>query len=179
MPDGSDIAPYEASKQTGIDVWGRWIAADDSRIQALSARNGHLQKEEGAVVVDDRLLRLGKEVFYKETFGNEVFLTDIMGIVDGPLTLANMAKAIVALKGEGTTNLRVPLAEDVTIGGRTYKKGELIDTGIDVPKGSYLPLGMPIVTDGGRVRVGISCAACHATVDPVTKKWWKGRRTTI
>ncbi|WP_437125392.1 electron transport protein [Geobacillus thermoleovorans] len=174
VPDGSDIAPYEASKRIGIDVWGRWIAADDSRIQALSAKNGHLQKEEGAVVVDDRLLRLGKDVFYKETFGNEVFLTDIMGIVDGPLTLVNMAKAIVALKGEGTTNLRVPLAEDVTIGGRTYKKGELIDTGIDVPKGSYLPLGMPIVTDGGRVRVGISCAACHATVDPVTKKVVEG-----
>ncbi|AGT31854.1 hypothetical protein M493_07860 [Geobacillus genomosp. 3] len=174
VPDGETIKPYQASERTGIDWWGRWIDADGGRFQTLSAENGHPPEKDGAVVVDDRLLLLGKEVFYKETFGNEVFLTDIMGIVDGPLTLANMAQAIAALKGEGTTNLRVPLAEDVTIGGRTYKKGELIDTGIDVPKGAYLPLGMPIVTGGGRVRVGISCAACHATVDPETKRVVEG-----
>ncbi|QIZ67600.1 electron transport protein [Geobacillus subterraneus] len=174
VPDNEAVKPYKASERTGIDWWGRWIGADDGRVKTLSTANGRLREEDGAVLVDDRLLRLGKEVFYKETFGNEVFLTDIMGIVDGPLTLANIAKAIAALRGEGTTNLRVPLAEDVTIGDRTYKKGELIDTGIDVPKGSYLPLGMPIVTDGGRVRVGISCAACHATVDPQTKKVVEG-----
>lgn len=113
-------------------------------------------------------------MFYKETFGNEVFLTDIMGIVNGPLTMMNIAKAVISLKGKGTTNLQVELAEDVTIGGRTYKKGEKIDTGIDVPKGSYLPLGMPVVWDHGKLRIGISCAACHATVDPKTKKVVEG-----
>gem|GEM_PF-2437718 len=30
--------------------------------------------------------------------------------------------------------------------------------------------GRWISAEGGRVRVGMSCAACHATVDPQTKK---------
>lgn len=111
----------------------------------------------GAIVVDKQLLQLGREVFYKETFGNEVFLTDIMGIVNGPLTMTNIAKAIIALKGKGTTNLQVELAEDVIIGDRTYKKGEKIDTGIDVPKGSFLPLGMPVIWRSGFLCSGYPC----------------------
>jgi len=34
---------------------------------------------------DDALLRLGRRAFYKENFGNEIFLSDVMGILDGPL----------------------------------------------------------------------------------------------
>lgn len=101
-------------------------------------------------------------MFYAETFGNEVFLTDILGIVDGPFTIPNLMKAIVELGGKGTTNLRVELAKEVTIGGKTYKKGDKIDTGIDVPKGAYAPLGMPVKFSEGRLKVGITCAACHA-----------------
>jgi hypothetical protein len=73
-----------------------------------------------------------------------------------------MSKAILALKGEGTSNLRVEIADDITIGDKTYKKGEKIDTGIDVPKGSHFPIGLLISVEEGRVRVGVSCAACHA-----------------
>ncbi|SFA49196.1 hypothetical protein SAMN05192569_102034 [Parageobacillus thermantarcticus] len=123
MPEKNDVAKYEANQQIGTDIWGKWIGAetgktfDDRPKTPVSAKHG-------AVVVDKRLLQLGREVFYKETFGNEVFLTDIMGIVNGPLTMMNIAKAVISLKGKGTTNLQVELAEDVTIGGRTYKKGE-------------------------------------------------------
>jgi hypothetical protein len=59
-----------------------------------------------------------------------VFLTDIMGIVDGSLTLTGFAKALIQLKGEGTTNLKVELSKDAVVGGRTFKKGEIVDTGI-------------------------------------------------
>ncbi|SFA49200.1 hypothetical protein SAMN05192569_102035 [Parageobacillus thermantarcticus] len=37
-----------------------------------------------------------------------------------------------------------------------------------------MPLGMPVVWDHGKLRIGISCAACHATVDPKTKKVVEG-----
>lgn len=137
-----------------------------------------LSPENGVVQVDDRLLKLGRATLYKETFGNEVFMTDIMGIVNGPLTIPNMAKAIVQLQGKGTTNLRVELAEDITLGDRTYKKGEKINTGIDVPKGAYAPLGMPVKYTEGKVKVGISCMACHATVDPQTKRVIEGAPNT-
>jgi hypothetical protein len=62
----------------------------------------------------------------------------------------------------------------VTVGGKTFKKGTMIDTGIDVPKGAYMPLGMPVKFSEGRLKVGISCAACHATVDRESKKVVEG-----
>jgi hypothetical protein len=176
LPKKGDVVKYDPNNQTGTDIWGKWISAETEKLETLSADGTDMSvsAKHGAIVVDKQLLQLGREVFYKETFGNEVFLTDIMGIVNGPLTMTNIAKAIIALKGKGTTNLQVELAEDVTIGDRTYKKGEKIDTGIDVPKGSFLPLGMPVVWDHGKLRIGISCAACHATVDPKTKKVVEG-----
>ncbi len=125
--------------------------------------------DDWGITIDESLLSLGRDAFYQETFGNEIFLTDIMGIVDGPFTIPNIMQAIMKLNGEGTTNLRVELADDIKIGDKQYRKGDLIDTGIDVVKGTYTPLGMPVTFSDGRVRVGVSCAACHATVDRETK----------
>ena len=39
------------------------------------------------------------------------------------MKLNKITKALAELKGRGTTNLRVELDQDVTIGGRTYRKG--------------------------------------------------------
>jgi hypothetical protein len=103
------------------------------------------------VAIDAALQQLGRTAFYVETFGNEVFLTDVLGMLDGPLTAIQIAKAVVALGGAGTTNLRVALARTVTVGGKTFEKGTLIDTGLDVPQGAYVPLGMRIKYSRGGV----------------------------
>jgi hypothetical protein len=170
IPEKEDVKTYQANHQEGLDVWGKFISVKQEGLKTLATDSeSEKQLSDGSIKVDENLLKLGREVFYKETFGNEVFLTDVMGIIDGPLTIGNIAKAIAALRGKGTTNLRVELAEDIKIGDRLYQKGEKIDTGIDVPKGAYAPLGMPVSWKNGKVRVGISCAACHATVDPETK----------
>jgi hypothetical protein len=55
-----------------------------------------LSPENGAVQINDNLLKFGRKTLYQETFGNEVFLTDIMGIVDGPLT---WTQELMFLKG--------------------------------------------------------------------------------
>ncbi|WP_078544959.1 hypothetical protein [Litchfieldia alkalitelluris] len=114
---------------------------------------------------DKEQIELGKELYFKETFGNEVFFTDILGMVDGPFTIGNIAKAILRLGGEGTSNLQVEAAEDFSASHVNIKKGDLIDTGLDVAKGSLTPLGVKISVDEGRPKIGISCAVCHATVD--------------
>ncbi|GIP34722.1 hypothetical protein J2TS4_39320 [Paenibacillus sp. J2TS4] len=154
------------------DLWGQSIMKQET--DSMQAGSPFLSSENGAIPIDEALLKLGRKALYKETFGNEVFLTDIVGIVDGPLTIRNMAKAIMKLKGQGTSNLRVELAEDATIGDKVYKKGDKVDTGIDVPKGAYAPLGMPVKFSQGRLKVGISCMACHATVDRETKQVIEG-----
>jgi hypothetical protein len=175
IPPAEKVLPYLANKNNSYDLWGEHITDEEShKLRQKDEGRIKLSPKNGAVQINDRLLKLGRETFYKETFGNEIFLTDIMGIIDGPFTIGNITKALISLRGEGTTNLRVELAEDVTIGEKRYKKGEKIDTGIDVPKGSYVPLGMPFSFSEGRVRVGISCAACHATVDQDTKQVIEG-----
>jgi len=123
---------------------------------------------------DPSVVERGRKVFYGETYGNEVFLTDIMGILDGALTPKSFAKALLQLKGQGTTNLQVELDKTVTIGGKTFAKGTKINTGLDVPKGAWAPLGMPVKIANGRIKAGISCAACHATVARDTLKVVEG-----
>jgi hypothetical protein len=170
MPSANKVmnpSAVKALKTKGVryyDLWGR----------SLSATDGREAPKSGAVEVNEKLLKLGRQALYKETFGNEVFMSDILGIVDGPLTTPNLAKAVFGLRGKGTTNLRVELAKDFTIGEHKYHKGDKIDTGIDVPKGAYAPLGMPVKYDEGRLKVGISCMACHATVDSNTKRVIEG-----
>ncbi|RSK52816.1 electron transport protein [Bacillus canaveralius] len=175
MPARNKVLSTENRNSEGsYDIWGTMVSKEEAVELKKQHKASSLSAENGAVEINDSLLQLGRETFYKETFGNEVFLTDIMGVVDGPLTIANMSKAIIALKGQGTTNLRVTLAESAVIGDKSFNKGELIDTGIDVAKGSYTPLGMPVSLSDGRIRVGISCAACHATVDPTNKQVMEG-----
>jgi len=127
-----------------------------SQIKMLSS------KEEAGT---NKQIELGKKLFFQETFGNEIFFTDILGMFNGPFTLGNVAKAIVKLRGEGTNNLQVEAAKDFHLGDIHIKKGDLIQTGLDVAKGSVTPLGVKIAFDEGRLKAGISCAVCHATVD--------------
>lgn len=124
--------------------------------------------------IDEATVNLGRRAFYGETFGNEVFLTDIAGVLDGPLNIWSIGKALLRLRGRGTTNLQIETPKTVTIGGRVFRAGEKVDTGLDVPRGAWVPLGMPIKLADGRIKVGICCVACHATVDQRTGKVIEG-----
>ena len=159
----------------GYDLWGRTFTQEQSAsLLQTSAGRTQLSPKNGAVKVDGGLLQLGRDAFYKATFNNELFLTDVVGILDGPLRIRNVARAILALKGNGTTNLRVRVPETVTIGDRQFERESYFDTGLDVPRGALVPLGMAISVSRWRLRVGITCALCHATVDPETRKVIEG-----
>lgn len=123
---------------------------------------------------EDAVVTLGRKAFYGQTFGNEVFFSDILGILDGPVNVPNLVRAILQLRGRGTSNLEVQLSRSVRIGSRTFPKGTRISTGLDVPAGAWLPLGIPLKFSGGRFKVGISCALCHTAVDPQSKRVVEG-----
>ena len=157
-------APYIA-----YDVWGREIShADVAGLDPAAIATSMLAPSHGAVAVNDELLKLGREVFYREPFGSQVAATEITGLLDGPIGATDIAAAIVELKGGGTTNLRVRVSRPQTIAGRRFEKGELVETGLDVAKGSVTPLGFAIRPGPRGQRTGITCAACHSTVDPQT-----------
>lgn len=155
------ISRFRASPET-YNLWNRSVTQEEAK------------RGSGVVRIDEALLQLGRKAFYKETFNNEIFLSDVIGILDGPLRVTNVTKAILALNGEGTTNLRVKVPETVVVGRRKFEKGSYFDTGLDVPRGAIVPLGMAISISDWKIRAGITCAACHATVDPETKKVVEG-----
>jgi hypothetical protein len=137
-----------------------------------------LLPENGAVKITEELIDLGREAFYRETFGNEVLFTDVVGILDGPLSVGKLAKAILALNGQPTTNLQIPLDENITVGNRIFKEGTLLNTGLDILKDSVFPLGLMTHLDHGQLRVDITCALCHATVNGETGRVIEGASNT-
>lgn len=116
------------------------------------------------ITINEEMLQLGRQVLYEETFGNEIYFTDIMGILNGPMNLTTVTKAILKLNGKGTTNLQIEIPKDIKIGGKQFIKGEKVDTGLDVPQGAFIPLGTKVSLSDGKARMGVTCMACHATV---------------
>ena len=178
----STYTPLTRSAPSGIgsyDVLGKVVSqAQAEQLLQTEAGREQLSPENGAVEITQDLLDLGRDAFYRETFGNEILFTDLVGILEGPLKMTKLAKAVLALKGQPTTNLQVTLNEDVTLGDRTFQAGTVLNTGLDVSKGSLLPLGLVTHLNQGKVRVGISCALCHATVNPETGRILEGATNT-
>lgn len=108
--------------------------------------------------------RRGRAAFYGEVF------VDASAALSGPLRPWPVLRALLALRGAGTRSLRVELAEDATIGGRSFARGSTIETGLDVAAGSWVPLGVTVEVSRLSLRVGFTCALCHATVDPETRR---------
>jgi hypothetical protein len=159
----------------GYDVLGTWIPPDRAR-QLLQTQAGRqqLSPQSGAVEVTPAMIDAGRKEFYEGTFGNEYFLTDVLGALDGTINFKTLTAAIADLKGQFTTDLIVKCDRDAKIGGRQFRKGELLHTGLDVQAGAAEPLGMVIRVRNGRPIVGIACAACHATLDAKTGKVIEG-----
>ena len=170
-PQNAVVEQQERMPAPAYDVWGRSISTREAaELMRTADGKAMLSPANGAVAIDERMLKLGEQAFYEETFANEVFLTDVMGMLAGPIKPPAMVRAILALKGGGTSNLQITLDDDAVVGGRQFRKGELINTGLDVPAGATAPMGMTIRTAPGKVSVGVTCALCHSTVDPDTKK---------
>ncbi|MBD2070618.1 hypothetical protein H6F93_24405 [Leptolyngbya sp. FACHB-671] len=142
-----------SSQEIGsYDLLGYTISkAEADRLSLTEEGKQQLSPENGAIAITQNLINLGRDAFYRETFGNEYFFTDVVGAIDGPINLVSMGKAIAALGGKHTTNLQIPLDEDVTIGGRNFAAGTLLNTGLDVPAGSPFPLGMQTKIKGGKI----------------------------
>ena len=165
-----------APSQIGsYDVLGHVVDKQEaaSLLQTEEGRK-QLSPENGAVEVTEDLINLGRKAFYSETFKDQVFQTEVVGALDGQINPVTMTKAIARLGGKPTTNLQIPIDKDVTIGGRTFTAGTLLNTGLDVPAGSLLPLGMRPSIEKGKLRVGITCALCHAAVDGKTGRVIEG-----
>jgi len=177
VPDQSEVLnPRRINQHLAYDFWGRSYTADE--VAALRAedpdRVAHLAEAHGAVALGPEMLAMGREAFYRETYGNEEFTTEVLGMFDGAMTRWEFSKAILSARREGTDNLQVRTGRAVTVGGRHIPKGTVISTGLDVPKGALAPMGMKMKYKRGRIQSGVSCAACHSAWDPVSGRVVEG-----
>ncbi|MBD1938941.1 hypothetical protein [Microcoleus sp. FACHB-68] len=169
-----------APKEIGsYDVLGHTVSPEEAT-NLLQTDEGRefLSPQNGAVEVTEDLLALGRKSFYTQTFGNEVFFTDVSAILDGPINVGSLTKAILALQGKPTQNLQVPLDKDITVGGKTFKAGTLLNTGLDVPASSLIPLGIRTKIALGGVKAGVTCALYHAAVKEDTGRILEGAPNT-
>ncbi|GJE76418.1 cytochrome C oxidase Cbb3 [Methylorubrum suomiense] len=180
MPDAADVLNRDRyAMRTAYDLLGRRVSAEEAeRMKATPEGRAALSPKNGAVAIDEALVQRGREAFYRETFGNEVFLSDVMGMLDGGLSPFEVARAVLALGGGATTNLKVRMSRDMTVGDRTWRKGEEVPTGLDVAKGAPAIIGIRTFYDRGTLRMGITCALCHAAVDPASGKVVEGAPNT-
>ncbi|WP_221931076.1 hypothetical protein [Telmatospirillum sp. J64-1] len=163
VPERADLLnPELLPFDSAWDLWGEGLTDEQATALPPGQRGG-------LVRLDDALLDRGREVFWGETFGNERYLSDVVGLLDGPVvTPLALLRALASLRGGHTTDLQVHVSEGVRVGGLTLPPGSLVSTGLDVPRGAFLPLGIKLFWDRGHLRVGTTCALCHASVDGVT-----------
>lgn len=176
FPSEADLEnPGRRPSAAAYDVLGtKVMPAQAAQMRATTRGLDHLSRRNGAIEITPELVRMGREAFYKETFGNEWFLTDVMGLLDGAITPWAMTKAILANFANPTTDLKVRLAKDLRLGDQVLPAGTLVSTGLDIPAGQIMPMGIKMVWDKGALRAGITCAACHSTVDPATGRVVEG-----
>ena len=79
------------------DVLGHVVNQQEADQLQQEGGQERLSPQNGAVAITEELLNLGRRTFYGETFGNQVFQTDVVGALQGPINPVTMTKASAAL----------------------------------------------------------------------------------
>ncbi|WP_256875147.1 di-heme oxidoredictase family protein [Nostoc sp. C052] len=112
----------------------------------------------GAVKITKELIAKGEDIFFNRKIGDTFGLQGVFGFALGFAKISNeLGVAIASLQGQPTTNLKITLQKDLTLGSRTFPKGTVIPTGLKIPKGQSGALGITASGD-------LTCALCHATL---------------
>ena len=151
------LQPVPTQKSDYYDYFGKTLTQQEAdelvRQQGLDPKAFGSYERIGAVHVTQKLLDAGENLFFKRRLGNNF---DVFGRISNNLQ-PEFTQAIQNLNGQPTSNLQITLQKDLKLGSRTFDKGTVINTGIDVEKGGKSFFGF---AENG----GLTCATCHATL---------------
>lgn len=126
--------------------------------KGLNSNDAISYQRVGAVKITQELIAQGENIFFNRKIGDTFGLQGVFGFAQGFTKISNeLGVAIASLQGQPTTNLKITLQNDLTIGSRTFPKGTVIPTGLKIPKGQSAALGITASGD-------LTCALCHATL---------------
>ncbi len=190
------LAPAPTYPLNSYDWFGKTLDEETARLAVLDA--GLDPEDEasymrlGMVHVTEELIERGRVLFLQDQLGDSFSLGNILSFAsefgkspiesvfdsfeeakdpDGTKAFLREVLLTSLLRPKvATTNLEVTLARDLKLGTSVIPEGTVIRTGLDVQEGSFIPVGF----DGGTV----SCAICHASVDPMTGRQVIGRANT-
>ncbi|MCC5608262.1 hypothetical protein LC612_16070 [Nostoc sp. CHAB 5834] len=126
--------------------------------KGLDPKNPISYQRVGAVKITKELIAQGEDIFFNRKIGDTFGLQGVFGFAQGFNKISNeLGVAIASLQGQPTTNLKITLQKDLTIGSRTFPRGTVIPTGLKILKGQSVALGNTASGD-------LTCALCHATL---------------
>ena len=93
----------------------------------------------GLVHITRDLIDRGRAIFFDHLIGDTFGLQKVFGFTSGfARILPEVIVAVRDLHGKPTTNLRIVLLKDLTLGSHTFPRGTALDTGLDVEPGALL-----------------------------------------
>ncbi len=162
LANSSLLQPAPQQPIGDYDYFGKLLTQQEVdklvRKQGIDPKSPGAAGRIGAVQITQNLLDSGENIFFNRKIGDTFGLQGVFGFGSGVAQIQPaLEKAIINLRGQPTSNLRITLEQDLKLGSRTYAKGSVIDTGFDLERGARLPLGL---TPSGE----FTCAVCHIGV---------------
>lgn len=166
---GADLlAPAPQQPLNTYDLFGQRLTSGQAFFRVLSAGLNPFDPNAygrlGMVNANSLAIAEGKLVFDNAVVGDAFGFQRVFGFSKGlEIIFPELLAAILQLNGRPTTNLRIVLQKDIQIGSATLRRGQVLDTGLDVEAGALLPIGL-------RPDFNITCAICHVTLDAAGRR---------
>ncbi|HKQ46517.1 MAG TPA: hypothetical protein VJZ71_00430 [Phycisphaerae bacterium] len=186
------LSPAPALPTSIYDHFGSQKSPDEARSLVTAAGLDPNLPESfariGLIHISDKLISDGRDRFFNQLLGdpasigqifaetNQLFAITLDALVpvdpakdpDGILAFRRQTLLTLLLRFRlAETNLKIRPDRDLRLGSRVFPAGSEVSTGMDIAAGETGPVGL----QSG----GVSCAACHASVDPASGRMVTGR----
>lgn len=156
------LQPAPTQPLDSYDYFGKLLSPQEAAqivtSKGLDANDPISYQRVGAVKITKELIAQGENIFLNRKIGDTFGLQGVFGFGQGINRISDeLSVAIANLQGQSTTNLKITLQKDLTLGSRTFRSGTVIPTGLKIQQGKVVPLGN---TPNG----DFTCALCHATL---------------
>jgi hypothetical protein len=159
----SVLQPVPVQPVGDYDYFGKLLTPQQARQlvlqNGLDPLNPNSYLKLGLVHITPELIERGRLIFFNHKIGDTFGLQKVLGFSAGfARILPEVSLAIQELHGQPTTNLRIVLLRDLTLGSHTFPRGTAINTGFDVDPNGNFPIGL-------KRNGNLTCALCHVSLD--------------